>query len=243
MKTAIGYFPHDFNSRNDERILELREKHGPAGYAWFFMLCEIMAENDDGSLDIDRAGGYSISMAITKAQLSAFLDDCKALKLLVPGPTPNKLTSQRMQAHKSSREAMARGARNRANRSAKVTASTQEPQTDHQPTRVPILGRKLALLEFPETPRSQIERCKPMELETFKIQFNADILKAGSSWEEILDKWETSLMSTNDEYPIDDNQRHKQLIATLRRYILSWISNSRKGTKPTTENTEKHLAG
>lgn len=218
MKTAIGYFPHDFNSRNDDRILELRQKYGPAGYAWFFMLCEIMAENDDGCLDLDRAGGYSISMAITKDELEAFLKDCRDLKLLIPGPTPRKITSSRMQAHKEARKKMSAGAKNK-----KPVAQKPQPQDPvpvHQETRT-----KKPLLEFDHSPRVQVETNKAIDIQAFKMQFNAEILKTGASWEEIIEKWSISLMGTNDEFPLDNNQRYKQLMALLRRYILSWISN------------------
>lgn len=231
MKTAIGYFPHDFNSRNDDRILELREKHGPSGYAFFFMLCEIMAENDDGSLDLDRVGGYSISMAITKDDLLGFIDDCIRLKLLVPGSAANKLTSQRMQSHKQSREAMSKGARNRAAKQA-----TQTPAPIVKPTRVP-------LLETDGSPRQQLEQNNAITLETFKVQFKADLNKVNATWEEVLDKWSTSMMATNDDYPTDDQQRYKQLQSTLRRYILSWISNGTNKTKTSTSTLERELRG
>ena len=36
-KTLSSYFPHDSNARNDERLVNVRMKHGPAGYGVYFM--------------------------------------------------------------------------------------------------------------------------------------------------------------------------------------------------------------
>jgi hypothetical protein len=240
MKTATGYFPHDFNSRNDDRILELREKYGPAGYAWFFMLCEIMAENEDGCLDLDRLGGYSISMAISKAELEGFLGDCRAMKLLIPGPSPTKITSARMQEHKEARAKMSAGARNR---------TKAKPATPAQPAvSLPSPGAqdhrtKKPLLEFDLSPRRQIEEGKVMDLEAFKMMFNGELIKTGASWDEVLDKWSTSLMGTNDEFPLDNNQRLKQFMALLRRYVLSWISNHKNSGPKQGQTPERILQG
>jgi hypothetical protein len=37
------YFPHDFNARNDERIIKLRIWHGMLGYGIYFALLEWLA--------------------------------------------------------------------------------------------------------------------------------------------------------------------------------------------------------
>lgn len=45
-KTSI-YFPHDYDARNDSRVLRLRMKHGAAGYGVYFMILERLRESDD----------------------------------------------------------------------------------------------------------------------------------------------------------------------------------------------------
>ena len=46
-KTLSSYFPHDSNARNDERLVNVRMKHGPAGYGVYFMLVERLREDPE----------------------------------------------------------------------------------------------------------------------------------------------------------------------------------------------------
>ena len=43
--TAMNYFSHDSNARNDERVIQLRIRHGAAGYGVFFMILERMRDS------------------------------------------------------------------------------------------------------------------------------------------------------------------------------------------------------
>ena len=46
-KQLSSYFPHDSNARNDERLVNVRMKHGPAGYGVYFMLVERLREDTE----------------------------------------------------------------------------------------------------------------------------------------------------------------------------------------------------
>ena len=46
-KQLSSYFPHDSNARNDERLVNVRMKHGPAGYGVYFMLVERLREDPE----------------------------------------------------------------------------------------------------------------------------------------------------------------------------------------------------
>ena len=46
-KKLSSYFPHDSNARNDERLVNVRMKHGPAGYGVYFMLVERLREEPE----------------------------------------------------------------------------------------------------------------------------------------------------------------------------------------------------
>ena len=46
-KTLSSYFPHDSNARNHERLVNVRMKHGPAGYGVYFMLVERLREDPE----------------------------------------------------------------------------------------------------------------------------------------------------------------------------------------------------
>lgn len=70
------YFQHDYNARNDDKILELRGEYGNEGYAVFFYCLETMAERGDGYIIGGLIGGLSLGYGVTKAWLLGFLDKC-----------------------------------------------------------------------------------------------------------------------------------------------------------------------
>ena len=60
------YFSHDYNARNDEKILELRSEFGAEGYGVFWMIVETMAENENGGIKASLIGGLSLAFGVTK---------------------------------------------------------------------------------------------------------------------------------------------------------------------------------
>ena len=70
------YFSHDYNARNDDKILEIRDKYKNDGYAVFFYCLETMAERGDGYLIPSLLGGLSLSYGVGKEWLSEFLEFC-----------------------------------------------------------------------------------------------------------------------------------------------------------------------
>jgi len=52
MKDAY-YFSHDSNARNDQRIIKLRREMGAEGYGIYWMIIEILREQENYSLGID----------------------------------------------------------------------------------------------------------------------------------------------------------------------------------------------
>lgn len=47
MKKKTNYFSHDSNARNDEKIINLRMRHGAVGYAVYFMILERLRDEAD----------------------------------------------------------------------------------------------------------------------------------------------------------------------------------------------------
>ncbi len=58
------YFSHDYNARNDQKILMIRSKFGLAGYALFWMCIESMAEDTNGYINRDAIGGLSVAYGL-----------------------------------------------------------------------------------------------------------------------------------------------------------------------------------
>lgn len=84
-KSLRPYFPHDANARFNRKIMALRAEYGNEGYAWFFMLLEMMRGEPDRRLSLKPTELMRITkeldMTLPK-QASDFIDYCVELKLL-----------------------------------------------------------------------------------------------------------------------------------------------------------------
>jgi hypothetical protein len=76
------YFQHDYNSRNDDKILQIRSsKFGNEGVAVFWYCCETMAERGDGYIVPSLIGGLSLGYGVAKEWLEEFLEFCLAIEI------------------------------------------------------------------------------------------------------------------------------------------------------------------
>ena len=67
------YFSHDSNSRYDPKILSMISVYGMQGYGWFWVIIEILREQDKCKFDIQKPHNYN---AIALQCQS----DCKTIK-------------------------------------------------------------------------------------------------------------------------------------------------------------------
>lgn len=81
MRKDTFWFNHDFNARNDERILELRSNFGAESYGVFWMLIETMAENTNGGIKYSLIGGLSLGYGVAKGRLKEIIDFAIAIGL------------------------------------------------------------------------------------------------------------------------------------------------------------------
>jgi hypothetical protein len=95
------YFSHDYNARNDDKLLELRDKYKNEGYAVYFYCIETMAERGDGYILPTLIGGLSLGYGVAKEWLIEFLDCCVSIKLL--NKDEKGYFSQRMIEHLNTR--------------------------------------------------------------------------------------------------------------------------------------------
>ena len=82
MAKETFYFQHDYNARNDDKILELRATFGAEGYGIFWMLIETMAENENGGAKAGLMGGLSLGYGVAKDKLLAVITYCLEIGLL-----------------------------------------------------------------------------------------------------------------------------------------------------------------
>jgi hypothetical protein len=93
------YFDHDYSARNDQKILQLRFKHGNEGYGIYWMILEIMAEDSTGYIQVKDIGGLSIGLGVPSATLEAILESCAEIGLFLRCDHGNYY-SERMLKHK-----------------------------------------------------------------------------------------------------------------------------------------------
>lgn len=75
------YFSHDFNARNDLKILQLRENFGWEGYGIYWVLIETMAESGKNKIDNNAITALSVSYNIDKNLLTEIINKCIEIQL------------------------------------------------------------------------------------------------------------------------------------------------------------------
>jgi hypothetical protein len=96
------YFDHDYNARNDDKILEMRSVYKAEGYGIFWMLVETMIENDNGGINTGLIGGLSHGFGVAKDWLSEFIRYCISIDLFYENE--GFVYSRRVQKHKEFRK-------------------------------------------------------------------------------------------------------------------------------------------
>ncbi|MES2287412.1 MAG: Lin1244/Lin1753 domain-containing protein [Bacteroidota bacterium] len=96
------WFKHDYNARNDEKILELRSLHGAESYGIYWMIVETMADNDNGGINKKLLGGLSGGYGVAKGRLQEIIECCLEIELFYE--KDGFYYSGRMLRHKKERE-------------------------------------------------------------------------------------------------------------------------------------------
>ena len=96
------YFSHDYGSRNDPKILELRAEYGLEGLGLYWCIVETLAEADDGYINPRLIAGLSIGYGIDKDKLQEYIDFMIEVELLCEDD--KGYYSKRMLEHKQIRK-------------------------------------------------------------------------------------------------------------------------------------------
>lgn len=72
------FFSHDCNARNDPKILALRSVYGAEGYGVYFMLVEILREQPDYKLAVNKYiwSTLAMQMQVEASKLQQIINDC-----------------------------------------------------------------------------------------------------------------------------------------------------------------------
>ena len=98
------YFSHDYNARNDQKILTLRWEFWLVWYALYFMMIESMAEEPDWYINRGAIGGLWVSYGVAKWELLAFIE--KSLEIGIFLEDEHGIFSKRMVEHKEYRKTL-----------------------------------------------------------------------------------------------------------------------------------------
>ena len=77
MKEAY-YFSHDANARHDPKILSMRSVYGSEGYGWYWIIIEMLREQENFQIEITKYVWNALAMQ-TQCNADAmhqFVDDC-----------------------------------------------------------------------------------------------------------------------------------------------------------------------
>jgi hypothetical protein len=72
------FFSHDANARNDPKMLAMRSVYGAEGYAWYFMLLEIMREQSNYKIPLNKYTFHTLAMQLQceRNALEKHVKDC-----------------------------------------------------------------------------------------------------------------------------------------------------------------------
>lgn len=98
------YFQHDYNARNDPKILMLRSEFGLEGYGIFWCLLETIAEDENGIINKSYIGGLSVGYGVAIDKLKKIIKYCVNVGLLKENK--DSIYSERMNKHKEMRKSL-----------------------------------------------------------------------------------------------------------------------------------------
>lgn len=101
------YFSHDYNARNDQKILMLRGEFGTEGYGLYWMLLETLSEDSECCIYRLAMAGLSVSFNCPISLIQKFIDFCIKIELFFE--EDGKIFSKRMLEHKELRAKLSQG--------------------------------------------------------------------------------------------------------------------------------------
>lgn len=78
MAKDARYFTHDSNARNDPKIQAMIKKYKITGYAWFWIIIEMLRESSGYKLDNEEYNWDALAeqMQCDAKEVKSFIDDC-----------------------------------------------------------------------------------------------------------------------------------------------------------------------
>lgn len=225
MSKDAYYFPHDSNARHDPKITEMISVYGMAGYAWYWVIIEMLREQEGYRYSFERK--YALNAMAREMQCSVdeaerYIEDCVeefelfALEDKMPWcPSLDK----RMQRLDRRRERAKKAANARWNKT------------------------KIEELEFDEEPKKvNPEKVKSMEVLTNSLYFAylCEELKESEDFSKInnVDKFLKAEKDVAVDWMRSKGKRYKDYRAMFRNWIRRKLNENKNGESFTSNNPQ-----
>lgn len=170
MKKNTYYFSHDYNSRNDTKILFLRMQLGMEGYGIYWYLIEALAESG-GTLPLQLIPVLAMQMHTTEAKVKAVVNGFNLFEII-----DEQFFSIRLNEHLEKVNQIKLSASERGKLSAKKRKSTKIDLPIELPVQLPVQ----LPVELPVQQRKGKERKENKTIIT--NSFSEDFLKDWNAW-------------------------------------------------------------
>jgi hypothetical protein len=162
MSKNAYWFKHDYNAKNDEKILELRSEFGAEGYGIYWMLIESMSENNCGGLKATLIGGLSLGFGVDKGRLTEVVKFCITVGLFFE--EKGVYYSQRVLDHKQERKYLSEMGKLGMERKKYLKTISGEKKVPLKPPLQPPLSNKMyrVLLDKENTLSTESSIVRPM---------------------------------------------------------------------------------
>ena len=72
------YFSHDYNARHDPKICALKSDYGLEGYGYFWVVIEMLAEQDNYKLPLNQVivSALTVELMTDEDKVNNFIKDC-----------------------------------------------------------------------------------------------------------------------------------------------------------------------
>ena len=174
MAKEAYYFSHDANARNDPKICAMRQEFGAEGYGWYWVLVEMLREQEDYRLDYNEPFIWSAiaqQMQTNAEQARAFVEHCiSTYKLFSLDANSTHFYSESLLRRMAKRAEISKQRSKAGKRSAKIRASSRENDTStNVQQKSAFAEQKRAFVEqgkerkVKESKEKEIESATPLE--------------------------------------------------------------------------------
>ncbi len=188
------YFSHDYNARNDPKMLELRSEYGLAGVGVYWCLVETLAESPTGHVNPSLIGGLSAGFGMIKKELLEVIEFMLKIELLLEDESG--YYSKRMMDHKNFRKMLSQkgkeGARARWAGGAKDSPPISPPISP--PNAKERKGKENKVKEIKEN--KDIDLIKN-EISKLSNNYAEENFRAFEKWRDYLEKQHNNFLKEN----------------------------------------------